>query len=96
MERTQFLYYYRRHKSVNILCGVIVIVLCKFINHGQHLYQVSQKYLERLKSYGTDTILTLTITKGHNSINIAFLVTVLVFGTLSNHHIHGLHLNQVW
>ena len=42
--------------------------------------------------YGPDTILLLIITKGHNSVNAAFGVTVLVCCTLSN---HGLHMYQV-
>ena len=28
------------HNSVNIAYGVTVFVLCKFSDHGQHLYQV--------------------------------------------------------
>ena len=52
------------HNSVNIARGVTVIVLCTSSDYGLHLYQVLQKYLERFKSYGTDTILTLIITRG--------------------------------
>ena len=39
-----------------------------------------------------DTISILIITKGHNSVNTAHGITVLVFRTLSD---HGLHLYQV-
>ena len=36
----------KEHNSVNIVCGVTVLVLCTLSNHGLPLYQVSLKYLE--------------------------------------------------
>ena len=38
--------------------------------------------------YGPDSISLLIITKGHNSVNVAFGDTVLVCCTLSNHCLH--------
>ena len=73
------------HKTVNI-----VLILCASSNNGLHLFQISRKYLERFKSYEADTISILIITKGHNSVNIIHVVTVLVLCTLPS---HGLHLH---
>ena len=42
-------------------------------------------------SYGADIISILIITKGHNSLNIAYGVTFLVHRTLSNHGLHLYH-----
>ena len=80
-----------RHNSVNLVHGVSVLVLCISSDHGLHLYQVSQKYLELFQSYGADTISILIYIKGHNSVKSAHMVIVLVLCGLSN---HGLHLYQ--
>ena len=50
MERTQFLYYYKRHNSVKIVLGFIVFVLCKLSNHGQHFVpSLAKKKLSGLR-----------------------------------------------
>ena len=54
--------------------------------------QVILKYFVRFWIYGADTILILTIRKGHNSAKMVYGVTVFVFCTLPN---HSLHLFQV-
>ena len=77
---------------VYIARAVTCLVLCTSSDHGFRLYQVSQKYLERFQSNGSDTISILVITKRHNSVKIARGVTVLNIYTLSD---HGLHLYQV-
>ena len=59
------------HNSVNIIPGVTVLALCTSSDHSIYLYQVLPKYLERLKSYGANTISIQILTKGHNSTNIA-------------------------
>ena len=73
------------NNPINIVHGVTVPVLCTWSDHGLQLFQVSQKYLEQFKSYGGGMISILIITKGHNSINIACGVTILVLCTSSNH-----------
>ena len=80
------------HNSVNIVQWSYSSFLCTSSVHGLHLHQVSQKYLEQFESDGADTISLLIITKEHNSINIAYGVTVLVLCKPPN---HGLHLYQV-
>ena len=71
---------------------VTVFVLCSLSNHDLHLYQVEQKYLERVQSFGADTISLLIITKGHNSVKIVSGVTIFFICTSSN---QDLHLYQV-
>ena len=71
------------HNFLHIEHGVTVLALCTSSDHGLYLYQVLPKYLERVKSYGANTISLLIITKGYNSPNIAHGVTVLVLYTLS-------------
>ena len=58
------------HNSVNIVPGITVLALCTSSDHGIYLYRVLPKYLERLTSYGANTISILILTKGHNSTNI--------------------------
>ena len=80
------------YNSVNkTTLGVTVLVLCRLSNDGLHLYQVSCKYLERFQLLN-DTMSILFITKGHNSVNIAHRVLVLVSCISSD---HGPHLFQV-
>ena len=78
----------KENNIVQIVHGVTFLVLCISSNHGLHLYQFSQN-VKRFQSYGAHMISILFNTKGHNSINTAHRVTVLVLCTLSN---HGLHL----
>ena len=35
------------HNSIKTVHGVTVLVLCTSSNHGLHLYQILQKYLEQ-------------------------------------------------
>ena len=76
------------HNSVNIAREVTVYVFCTSSDHVLLLYQVSRKYLQRLTSYGADTISILIITKGHNSVHIASGVTAFVLCTPSNQDLH--------
>ena len=50
------------------------------------------KYLKRFQRYIADTISIVFISKEHNSVYIAYRVTVLKFYIASD---HGLHLYQV-
>ena len=78
------------HYSLRNVSGVTVLIFRPLSNHGLHLYQVSQKYLERFQSYEAYTISTLIITLGHNSVNHG--VTVLALCTSSD---PSLYLYQV-
>ena len=78
MDTISILIITKGHNSVNIAYVVTILSFCTSSNHSLHLFQVSRIYLERFQSYGVDTISILIITKGHNSVNIAHGVTVLI------------------
>ena len=79
---------------MKIVRGVKVLVHGTSSNHALHLYQVSQKYIERFQTYGADTTSILIITKGYNSVKIVYGVTVLVLCTSSNYAGHLYQVSQ--
>ena len=72
------------------MCGVTVLNLHTLSDHGLHLYQVQQNYLERFQSYRAVMISILIITKGHDSVKIAHGVTIFIPCTSSTHGLHVL------
>ena len=88
MERTQFQCYYKGHKSVKIVRGVIVLVLCILSNHGLHMYQVKHKYIEWYKSCEAERISTVIKTKVHYFFKNVSTVHAVILRPFCNHDLH--------